>query len=317
MNYVIFDMEWNQAMYAGGIIQKPFPLYGEIIRIGAVMTDDTFALTDTFQAAIKPKYYKKMNRNVKRLTHIDNEDLKYGVSFREAAEDFRRWCGEDFTFLTWGDNDVTMLLDNLRFFGVDDSWVPRYYNAQKIFDMQILQKRRACSLSGALEVLGEEGLPDHNAFYDALDTHTVIRRLDMVEGMRALDDAGAASYFVDSESFDMEKVCPDTSAMRHDEELKTFVCKECGKEAQCGKWVSQGAGKVIALGECTDGHGWFVRLNYSKNEDGSRRVRRMLYPLTEERKACYDKFVLAEKNYRKKHGRRKHRDHNEKRDPQS
>lgn len=68
----------------------------------------------------------------------------------------------------------------------------------------------------------------------------------------------------------------------------------------CGKWVSQGAGKVIAVASCENSHHWFVRLNYSKNEDGSRRVRRMIYPLIEEREAVYEKCLAAEKEYRKK-----------------
>ncbi|MBR5328984.1 MAG: exonuclease domain-containing protein [Firmicutes bacterium] len=307
MNYVIFDMEWNQAMYAGGVIREPLPLYGEIIRIGAVLADEEFRLIDTFQAAVKPKYYKKMNRNVKRLTNICNEDLRMGVSFPEAAADFRAFCGEEFIFLTWGDNDMDMLRDNLRFFGLDDSWLPKYYNAQKIFDMQITQKRRACSLCGALEILGEEGLPDHNAFYDALDTHTVIRRLDMAAGMKALDEAGAASYFVDCENFDMEKVCETSADMRNDEELKTFVCRECGKEVQVDKWVNQAAGKVISVARCENDHGWFLRLNYNRNEDGTRRVRRMVYPLTEEKQAVYDKHVALAKEFNSKQRQKRRR----------
>lgn len=300
MNYVIFDMEWNQALYANAVIREPFPLYGEIIRIGAVKTDDSFALMDTFQAAIRPKHYKKMNRNVKRLTHIHNEDLKMGVSFEDAVSEFRTFCGEECIFLTWGDNDVDMLCDNLRFFGVDASWVPPYYNVQKIFDMQVTQKRRACSLSGALELLGEEGLPDHNAFYDALDTHTVVRRLDMIAGMAALDKAGTTSYFVDNENCDLEKVCESSAAMKSDPELRTVLCKECGKEVVAEAWVSQGAGKVIAEGHCEEGHGWFLRLNYNRNEDGSRRVRRMVYPLTEEKIAVLEKHKKLAKAYLEK-----------------
>ncbi|MBQ6810466.1 MAG: exonuclease domain-containing protein [Firmicutes bacterium] len=307
MNYVIFDMEWNQALYSNAVIREPFPLYGEIIRIGAVKADDSFAMVDTFQAAIKPKHYKKMNRNVKRITHIYNEDLKVGVSFEDAVSEFRSFCGEECIFLTWGDNDVDMLCDNLRFFGVDASWVPPYYNLQKIFDMQFLQKRRACSLSGALEILGEEGLPDHNAFYDALDTYQVVKHLDMVAGMAALDEAGTTSYFVDSENCDLEKVCESSAAMKSDEELRTVICKECGKEVIAEKWVSQGAGKVIAEGHCEEGHGWFLRLNYNRNEDGSRRVRRMVYPLTEEKAAILEKHIKLAKAYAEKQKKNRRR----------
>lgn len=308
MEYVIFDMEWNQAMDGKKPIRTPFCLYGEIIRIGAVKTNASFELTDTFQASIKPKYYKRMNPNVRRLTHIDNRDLKMGVPLEEAVADFRRWCGEDCVFLTWGDNDVSMLRDNLRFFALDDRWLPPYYNVQKIFDMQVTRERRAFALCKALEILEEEGLPDHNAFYDALDTYTVIRRLDMEAGMKALNEISQSAYFVaNNEWLDLEKICDDISSMRHDAELRTFLCGECGKEVRVGHWVRQGTGKLIALAHCESGHGWFVRINSSKNEDGSRAVRRMIYPLDEERFATYEKYRDLSAEYAAGNSRKRRR----------
>lgn len=290
MEYVIFDMEWNQALSSETMIRTPFSLYGEIIRIGAVKTDASFEMIDTFRVAIKPEYYKRMNHNVRRLTHIDNCDLQSGVSFATAVMDFRRWCGADCIFLTWGDNDVAMLRDNLRFFGLEDQWLPPYYNVQKIFDMQITRQRRAFALGKALEILGETGLLDHNAFYDAFDTYTVIRHLDMEKGINSLKDPCAAAYFVDNEWLDLEKICADSDSMRSDPALRRFVCKECGRTVQVEKWVSQCSGKVIALAHCEEGHSWFVRLNSTKHSDGSRFVRRMIYPLTRERSAVYEKY---------------------------
>lgn len=315
MNYIIMDMEWNQAVHPSVMIRTPFCLYGEIIRIGAVKADDTFAMVDTFQASIKPKYYKKMNRNVKRITHICNDDLKMGMSMEEAITAFREWCGEECIFLTWGDNDVTMLRDNLRFFRLDEEWVPPYYNVQKIFDMQFLQQRRACSLSGALEILGEEGLPDHNAFYDALDTYQIINHLDMAAGMAALEEAGTTSYFVDNENCDLEKVCESSAEMKKDPELRTFACKDCGREVTVEHWVSQGAGKVIAVCGCEKDHGWFVRLNYNRNEGGSRRVRRMIYPLTEENLATFERHKKIAMEYAEKQRQRRKEKQHKKREP--
>ena len=37
------------------------------------------------------------------------EELEKGVPFPKAAQDFIRWCGNDFVFCTWGDQDVMEL----------------------------------------------------------------------------------------------------------------------------------------------------------------------------------------------------------------
>lgn len=36
MNYIVFDMEWNQAFTNKRMVRTPVVLYGEIIQIGAV-----------------------------------------------------------------------------------------------------------------------------------------------------------------------------------------------------------------------------------------------------------------------------------------
>ena len=50
MNYIVFDLEWNQPLYAG--MQKKHPVYleGEIIEIGAVKFDEHDEMLDSFKA---------------------------------------------------------------------------------------------------------------------------------------------------------------------------------------------------------------------------------------------------------------------------
>ena len=56
MNYIILDLEWNQAI-------KKMKLYleGEIIQIGAVKLNEFFEKIETFKIGIAPKYYKKLH----------------------------------------------------------------------------------------------------------------------------------------------------------------------------------------------------------------------------------------------------------------
>ena len=46
MNYIILDLEWNQALNNAMIVRSPVVLYGEIIQIGAIKTDENFNFLD-------------------------------------------------------------------------------------------------------------------------------------------------------------------------------------------------------------------------------------------------------------------------------
>ena len=139
MNYIVLDMEWNQPWPGSPSAKKVLPVQirGEIIQIGAVRVTEDQQVTDEFQVLIKPKYYRRLNRRVSKLTGIkESQLLDEGVSMNEAMSRFRAWCGEDVIFLTWGFDDITILRENLRLYGLDDSWVQRWYNVQMIFNAQ-------------------------------------------------------------------------------------------------------------------------------------------------------------------------------------
>ena len=84
MNYIILDLEWNQAVSAARMIRKPVMLHGEIIQIGAVKTDDKFNLIDQIKINVRPKYYKIMNSHVEKLTGITQLQLMSGETFPHA-----------------------------------------------------------------------------------------------------------------------------------------------------------------------------------------------------------------------------------------
>lgn len=95
MNYIILDMEWNQAISKQRIVRQPFYLHGEIIQIGAVKVNEDFEIIDTFNTMVQPKYYTKMNKMVEELTCIHTETLNNGILFPAAATRFRKWCNND------------------------------------------------------------------------------------------------------------------------------------------------------------------------------------------------------------------------------
>ena len=116
MDYIVLDMEWNQPWPGSPSARKVLPVQirGEIIQIGAVRVREDQTVADEFQVLIKPKYYRRLNRRVSKLTGIKEAQLREeGVSMQEAMEKFRTWCGEDVIFLTWGFDDITILKENL------------------------------------------------------------------------------------------------------------------------------------------------------------------------------------------------------------
>ena len=51
MNYIIFDLEWNQPPDPVSMIQQPVYLTGEIVQIGAVKLDEKMQPCGSFSSA--------------------------------------------------------------------------------------------------------------------------------------------------------------------------------------------------------------------------------------------------------------------------
>ena len=193
MNYIVLDMEWNQPWPGSPSSRKVLPsaIRGEIIQIGAVRVTEDQQVADEFQVLIKPKYYRHLNRRVSKLTGIKEARLKdEGISFPDAMHQFREWCGEDIIFLTWGFDDIGILKENLRLFGMEENWTDHWYNAQMIFNAQTDGSTSQKALSKALEIFGiVPSRPAHDALGDAYHTALICARLDLKKGAAEYDAA--------------------------------------------------------------------------------------------------------------------------------
>ena len=179
-NYVVFDLEWNAPISRGKIYRNDaVDLYGEIIQIGAVKLNDELDVIDTFSTMVKPQYYTKMNKEISELTSITDADLEKGISFKEAAENFLSWCGEDAALLSWGDSDLQQLEDNSLLHGMSLDWIPEWFDAQLMFDDQITMEGRSFSLDYACYTFGITGSAAHDALHDAIATAEVMKRLEV------------------------------------------------------------------------------------------------------------------------------------------
>ena len=145
--------------------------------------DEKFQPMDTFERIITPQYYKRMQKNIEDLTGITDQDLKHGLPFPCVMEAFQAWCGNEFVFITWGSEDIDILKNNMRIHKLDVQWISKTYNLQVIFDAQIAKENRQCSLTKAIELLGEPAFQAHDALSDAQSTACICKYLDMIKGM--------------------------------------------------------------------------------------------------------------------------------------
>ncbi len=177
MNYIVFDLEWNQATVNEKKVEKlPF----EIIEIGAFKLDDNLKKVDEYHRVIKPKYYKKLHHRVSKLVNISKDELSCGYNFDIVAEDFLKFCGKDFIFCVWGSSDVYTLRSNLSFYNINyDFGEPvKYLDVQKLYSFCKYDSLTRVSLKDAVEELKiEKNKLFHRAQEDASYTMQVMKHI--------------------------------------------------------------------------------------------------------------------------------------------
>ena len=298
MDYIVLDMEWNQPWPGSPSARKVLPVQirGEIIQIGAVRITDENRVADEFQVLIQPKYYRRLNRRVSKLTGIKESQLREdGISMETAMEQFRSWCGEGVTFLTWGFDDITILRENLRLYGIEENWVNKWYNAQMIFNAQTDGSSAQKALKTAMEIFGiEASRPAHDALGDAYHTALICAKLDLKKGTeeygKALKEHVDGFHGAELPGCISRKVFYDyadkrtaLSAMSGKENL----CPTCGRQMLGSRWFAQPGHRYMDLATCP-AHGKFlIRARLSSQPDGTVRVSRLTYEATSEAAAAY------------------------------
>ena len=182
-NYIIMDLEFNYPMTRYRSEENGIRLNQEIIEIGAVKLNERLEQTDSFCAFVRPSAYPKMNKDVEELTEITTDMIQAGKRFPAAVADFLEWCGEDPVFVTWSDNDIISLEDNMLYHGLEIEDLPRCFDIQLMFDDQVTQEDRDFALSYAMWKMDIKPAPSHDALNDAINTAEVMRHLDMSEGL--------------------------------------------------------------------------------------------------------------------------------------
>ena len=92
MNYVVVDLEWNQAMSSKSSVFNKLPIHlgGEIIEIGAVKLTEDMMPGEEFTVDVKPVYFRRMHYKVKKITGFDKERLAHGIAFSMISGSWNR-----------------------------------------------------------------------------------------------------------------------------------------------------------------------------------------------------------------------------------
>jgi len=313
MHYITLDLEWNQAYAEKALaVQKRLSrrLRGEVIQIGAVKLDKNMVPCGSYQVIVKPKYFKKIHKHVSVLTGITQAQMDLGVSLPEAAEKFRKWCGKDFAFLTWGPDDIPMLKENFRIHDIQPSWLDSNYDLQLIFNRQTDDSTKQRSLEYAMEHFEiPQTLPAHDALNDAYFTALVAARLDVAEGIKSYNQRRGElieeAVIGDADAGDDGYVTVDE--LLDDDIVKAPICPICKKPLTMKLKALHSKGqRYTYLSSCKSDGDMLISLKLHRNFNETWRARRTVEVANAEKIEEF-KRNLERSNIKRKAKRRKPR----------
>lgn len=183
MNYIIFDLEFNQEYKPKKGNKNPnnelCPF--EIIQIGAIKLNENFETIKTMDTLVKPSIYPILNPFIEKLTGITEKELSGGTDFKHAFNEFAELTKGDRSILcVFGLADIKELFRNISFYNLDKNLIPMEYiniqhYASKYFNTP---KGINIGLSNAVELLNIPFKNEfHNAFADAYYTAEVFKKI--------------------------------------------------------------------------------------------------------------------------------------------
>ena len=313
MYYITLDLEWNQAYAEKALaVQKRLSrrLRGEVIQIGAVKLDKNMNPCGSYQVIVKPKYFKKLHKHVSVLTGITQDQIDLGMPLPDAAASFKKWCGKDFVFLTWGPDDIPMLKENFRVHDLDVSWLDSTYDLQLIFNRQTDDGTKQRSLEYAMEYFQiPQTLPAHDALNDAYFTALVAEKLDVPLGIKNYNERRGEFLLEcgigDADAGDDGYVT--IGEMLSDEIVKSPACPICKKPLvrEASELHSKGQ-RYTYLYSCKADGRMLMSLKLHKNFNETWRAKLTL-ELADDAKVEGFKKALERSNVKRKAKRRKPR----------
>ncbi len=279
MDYIIFDLEWNQCNVNKEKEGENLPF--EIIEIGAVKLNDDRNMISEFSELIKPQIYQKIHYITSKLIHIQMEELEKGKPFVDVINQFLEWCGDDCIFCTWGPLDLLELQRNMQYYGMKPlSDRPlKFYDVQKLFSIAYEDKKSRRTLEYAIDMLDiKKDIPFHRAFSDAYYTAKVF---DHIEDPIALEKVSFDTFSLPQTKKDeihivfdeyakyISRKFVDKGKLLLDKEVLSTKCYLCNKNLKKKmKWFTPNGKHYYAVSYCFR-HGYMKsKIRIKKAENG-------------------------------------------------
>jgi len=310
MDYIIFDLEWNQCPEGKEFEKKSLPF--EILEIGAVKLDHEYQEIGRFSERIRPVVYRSMHFRTREILHLDMDMLKNARTFPDVFRDFLIWCGNTAHFCTWGSQDLYELQRNLCYHRLENPFCTplKFFDIQKIFSILYEDKKTRRSLEYAADFLHVSGsMPFHSALNDALYTAEVLKHLppedvlknfsiDYYQNPKSRKEEIYAIYDTHSR-FISREFSSKNQAMK-DWKVTSTKCCLCQKNARRKiRWFSTGNGNYYSLSFC-DEHGWLGgKIHIKKTLKGKYFCIRTLKLIsdTEAEEICLRKETIKKKRH--------------------
>lgn len=261
MNYIVFDLEWNQSNTGKEpeIQELPF----EIIDIGAIRLNEEMMMIGEFNQLVKPQVYNQMHHITSKIIHLHMQDLNRGQYFPEVMKDFLDFSQDDCIYCTWGPLDLYELQRNMRFYGMEPlSKGPlKFLDIQKLYSLAFGDGKNRRALETAIDELKmDKDIPFHRAFSDAYYTAKVMAVLPK----EVFEYYSFDTFYPPQERKEEVKIefstyfkyisrefCDRHTAME-DKEVSSTKCYLCHKNVKKKvRWFSPNMGKhYYSIAEC-------------------------------------------------------------------
>jgi len=182
MNYIVFDLEFNQdvsSLQNFDIRSSHYPF--EIIQIGAIKLDINLNVVDSFNRYIKPSIYKSILPFITELTGITTEQLVTEESFPEIYNEFVEFIDDtNSIFCMWGMSDIKEIFKNAEYHELNTKLLPKMFiNLQPYVTLYLnFPQKKLMRLQNAVELLNIPiSYEFHNALFDAYYTSEIFKKI--------------------------------------------------------------------------------------------------------------------------------------------
>ncbi|MDO4345598.1 MAG: 3'-5' exonuclease [Eubacteriales bacterium] len=279
MNYIVFDLEWNQCPDGKQREKRDIPF--EILEIGAIKLNSEKKEIGRFHEYIKPTVYRRLHSHTREIIHISQARLRSADTFPAVIERFHNWCGSDVHYCIWGSLDLLELQRNIRHHKIPNffPFPLKYYDIQKIFSLTFEDGKTRRTLEYAVDFLGiKKDIPFHEALSDAYYTAAVMQRLEddrllpffSIDYFRIPSSRNEEIFtvFETYAKYVSRKFRTKSEAM-HDRTVRSAKCYLCGENTlPVTPWFPSGSKNYLSLSHCPR-HGYLKgKIRLKKAEDG-------------------------------------------------